>query len=112
MPQLDLKRFGVKEDPTKEFRWVRKDSSEYAKQQRGYETVKSDKSSDGSVGYKELVLMERSREAAVQEQKERETRARRQQQAAREELRERVEGLSSKHGRNLHKFVTEEEDDD
>ena len=106
----DIRQFGVKMDPNKDYRWSRRDSVDKNKYEKGFEPVKSDKHSDGLLHYREMVLMERPKELAVKEQKERETKARRHQAAARESLREGVEGLSSKHGRNLHKYVTDEED--
>lgn len=110
--RLDPKRFGIKEDPTKERRWSRTDMIDHNKELRGYSLVKKDGQSGGEVKYKEMILMERPRKVADEEQREREIRARSQKQAAQDMLREDVEELSSKHGRNLHKYISDDEDKD
>ena len=56
--KLDVKRFGVKEDPGKERRWSRKDMIEHNKEMRGYSLVTKQGTADGHVNYKEMVLMD------------------------------------------------------
>ena len=103
---FDLERFGVKDDPTKDRRWVAHERIEERKNNDGYTFVGGGKSSDGTVRTKgKMVLMERSRDRADESRIEKDLRTARQSSATKEDLGQRVEKLSEKYGINLHKYV-------
>lgn len=113
---FDPKNHGIAADPTKDRRWVAPDRIEERKHGDGYTFVKPTKegsaSSDGTVRTKGgMVLMERSKDIADQRAKEKELLTRRKTQSAKESLRNQVESLSSQSGRNLHKLVTDGENE-
>lgn len=111
---FDTKMHGIKPDPGKDRRWVDPKRIEERKHGSGYETVKPAETgvqtADRTVRTKGgMVLMERPIEKAIESQKEKEAFTRSRTQAAQEQMRDRVEDLSRKYGKNLHKVVYEDE---
>ena len=98
---FSLSQFGVKEDPTKQRRWVRNDRIDERKYNDGF-TLVGGKATDGTVRTKgNMVLMERSRDKAdVVDQKKQEAVAR-QTSTSKEDFDRRMVELSRRHGREL-----------
>jgi hypothetical protein len=101
---FDLRRHGVDEDPSKDFRWVKKDRIEERREMDGF-TLTKGQTSDGHVSVKGMTLMERSQDRAEESRHEKEARTREQSLSTRESVGREVEKLSSKWGMNLHKAV-------
>ena len=103
---FDLDRFGVKDDPTKDRRWVKEERIEERKNNDGYTFVSGGKSSDGRHRTKgKMVLMERSRDRADESRMEKDIRTARQSSATKEKFGQEIEKLSQKYGINLHKYA-------
>lgn len=114
---FDIKNHGLKPDPTKDYRWVSAKRIEERKFGDHYQFTKpSDvgfKTADGTVRTKGgMVLMERPKSLADERAKEKELRTRAKTQSAKNFLSNEIERLSSQHGRNLHKLVTQGRDED
>lgn len=110
---FNLKNTGVKLDPSKGYRWVDPKRIEERKNADGFVFSKKadgSASSDGTIRAKDMVLMERSRERDLESAKEKELRTMSKTRSVRQDhLSSQLEELSSRHGINLHKLVTNEE---
>lgn len=98
----------VTPDKTKDYRWVTKNRVSERKTMDGYTPVKGN-AEDGTVRFKEMVLMERSKELADESRKEKQMRTRMRTQSAKEQLGTQVERLSRKYGIDLHKAMSDYE---
>ena len=102
-----LGRFGIKEDPTKDRRWVDPKRIEERKHNDGYELYKGKgNSTDGTTRTKgNMVLMERNRELAEASKVNKAIRTNRQTSSSKEAFSEAVEVLSKKYDVDLHKLI-------
>ena len=105
---FDLKKFGIKVDPSKDYRWAAPNRVDEHKYLHGYSIHKA---TDGEVhdenGHTrtkgDMVLMERNKDLARASQAEKILRTEQQTRSVREMRREEVEKLSRKHGIDLHR---------
>ena len=108
---MSMKAVGVKEDQTKERRWVSRKRIDERKNVNGYAFVTKDDSDrpDKQVWSKGMALMERSRQVADESAMRKQIRTIQQNSATKEDFNERIEKLSRHHGKNLHKNMFNEE---
>jgi hypothetical protein len=105
---FDLKRFNIKIDPSKDYRWADPKRVDEHKYLNGYEIHKA---KDGEVhdesGHTRtkgnMVLMERNKDLARESTARKILRTEQQTRNVREMRREEIEKLSSKHGVDLHR---------
>lgn len=105
---FDLKRFGIKEDPNKEYRWSTPERVNEHKHLHRYEVHQA---KDGEHGNEsnaietkgKMILLERDRSVADASRRDKILRTESQTRSVREMRREDFEKLSSKHGVDLHK---------
>ncbi len=101
---FDLKIQGIKEDKTKNRRWVKKDRIGERKEMDGYRVVPG-KSEDGTTKVKGMTLMERDRGLAEDSARNKELLTRQRTHSYKESLGQEVEKLSQKHDMDLHKVM-------
>lgn len=116
---FDVENLGIPKDPGKEYRFCDPRKVDEHKHSNGFSFTKKEgvesgpgvSTSDGHVRVKGLVLMDRSKDLAIQSRKEKDAYNRAREKGVRAQMEERVERLSSKYGVNLHKYVTREDGD-
>lgn len=109
---FSLKAFGIKVDPTKDYRWVATDRIEERRYNDGYDFVPGGKASDGTFRTKgNMVLMYRSKDRARESELRQRIRTAEQTASTREAFEQEVEKLCYKHDMNLHQYVKKGSDD-
>ena len=103
---FSIGKFGVKQDPNKDYRWVDKNRIEERKYNDGYEFTKDGSAEDGTHRTKgNMVLMERSKALADESRKKKDNKTREMTQGAKSDFRNRIENLSRSHDIDLNKNI-------